>query len=722
MIDLDALYEFSPADWADLSQGTSREWLVANGLGSYASSTLIGANTRRYHGLFVAALDPPIDRWLLLSKVEEELGCGGKIYQLSTNQYRDVVHPEGYSWLTRVATYPFPTFLYHINGIILKKELFMPYGKQITVIRYELLRAHIPVSLYFHLLVTARPFHNLLRANSRAFVIDAMPQKMAMRVRGRESLDNSKVDGLPGHSVTENGANLERKRSEGEALWVASDRGYFYPDGQWCYNFQYIREKERGLDFEEDIYRPGCFTAKLREGESVALVASLEQIKQLDIETWRDETLSRIASIRKYVHGIGDSIVAFKQSDKTPDVKNENVLLRAVETLALAADTFVVQRASMNSVSILAGYPWFSEWGRDTFIALPGLALVLGRFEEARAIFRTFGQYCNRGLIPNSFLENASRNPIYNSVDASLWFINAIYEYWRYTHDTAFIKEVFGLVCGIILAYETGTAYGIHMAENGLLLAGDPKVQLTWMDAKVGPWVVTPRYGAAVEINALWYNALCIAEALAEIAGLTKEERHTFSTKAERIKATFLTHFRNSSERCLYDCLQPKEDGGFNIDASIRPNQIFAVSLPFSMLSSDQGRDVLERVWKDLYTPYGLRTLAPSHQSYRGQYQGDRWLRDGAYHQGTVWPWLLGPFITAYLNVYGRTERTVKVAEELLAPVLSHLWDGGVGTISEIFGGDFPHTPAGAVSQAWSVAEVLRVLVEKIIGYMPDKI
>lgn len=722
MINQDSTYEFSPADWADLYQGSSREWIITNGLGSFASSTIIGANTRRYHGLFVAAMDPPVDRWVLLSKVEEELSCNGKTYLLSTNQYRDIVHPEGYKYLTRMAVYPFPTFLYHVNGIVIKKEIFMPYQKQITIIRYEVLRAPSPISLYLHLLVTARPFHNLLRANSRVFVVDGAPQKMTMRIRGKESPENvlsSKTKKLLESSGYAKNDFKQMPAGTYDMLWVASDRGYFYPDSQWYFNFQYPREKERGLDFEEDLYRPGCFTAKLREGESVTVAASIEPIEKLEPLMWQKDYLDRLNSIRKSVQIPHVTVANERQTILHQSKSDKFKLSYILETLTLAADTFVVNRSSEGTTSILAGYPWFSDWGRDTFISLTGLILVTGRYKDAKSIIRTFGQYCHKGLIPNSFLENSSRNPIYNSVDASLWFIYAIFEYWRYTNDVPFIREIFGLINSIIKSYESGTAYAIKTREDGLLCAGDPQVQLTWMDAKVGPWVVTPRHGAAVEINALWYNALKIAEILSEPAGLPPEELLLFSKKADKIKKTFLTYFKNSSEKCLYDCLGQQQDGSFEPDPSIRPNQIFAVSLPFPLVVREEAQNIVERVLRDLYTPYGLRTLASSNTNYKGQYQGDRWLRDGAYHQGTVWPWLMGPFITAYLNAYGRNSRSVAVAEELLAPIISHLWDSGVGTISEIFWGDFPHTPAGAISQAWSVGEILRVLVEEILGQKP---
>lgn len=382
--------------------------------------------------------------------------------------------------------------------------------------------------------------------------------------------------------------------------------------------------------------------------------------------------------------------------------------------LVLAADSFIVKRKSTGKKTIIAGYPWFTDWGRDTMIALPGLTLVTRRFDDAREIMGTFADYCAEGLIPNSFPDSGSK-PWYNTVDASLWYFQAVYKYLEYTGNYDFIRvNIYPVLKQIVKHYWQGTRYNIHMDDDGLIWAGSEDLQLTWMDAKVGDWVVTPREGKAVEINALWYNALQIISTLAK--NFEDEDFKFYKSIALKAKENFLTHFWNPEQSSLYDVIRP----GFK-DSSIRPNQILAVSLPYSMLDFNQGEKVVNKVWQELYSTYGLRSLSPKNGSYRGHYGGPQLERDGAYHQGTGWMWLIGPFITAYRKVHEYSEESREMAERFIAPFYSHLRDHGIGTISEIYDGDWPNNPKGCISQAWSVAEVLRAYVEDVMEIKPEK-
>ncbi|HEX2926177.1 MAG TPA: amylo-alpha-1,6-glucosidase, partial [Ruminiclostridium sp.] len=376
-----------------------------------------------------------------------------------------------------------------------------------------------------------------------------------------------------------------------------------------------------------------------------------------------------------------------------------------VKKLVLAADNFIVYRSSTNAKTIIAGYPWFTDWGRDTMIAFTGLTLATGRFGDAKEILFTFSKYVEYGLIPNMFPDDGEK-PAYNSVDAALWYFEAVNSYLEYTGDSDFIKEeVYPCLKNICERFINGTIYDIGMTDDGLITAGNKNTQLTWMDAKVGDWVVTPRHGKAVEINALWYNGLMIMSKLAQ----KFEDTDVYLEPASRAKASFEKVFWNEEQQCLYDVVN--EAGS---DSSIRPNQILAVGLSYAVIEGHKARCVVEKVWKELYTPYGLRTLSQDSPQYRGEYSGDVWSRDGAYHQGTVWTWLLGRFIKAYVRVNGNTAEVRRKAQDFILPIENHMWDAGIGSISEIFDGSNPHRPRGCFAQAWSVAEILRAAVEDV--------
>lgn len=651
--------EFDHTICSDLSQASKLEWLETNGIGGFASSTITGLNTRRYHGLLVAALKPPVGRYVLLSKLEEALVLDGKRFELGANQYPGAIHPQGHLLLQSFRLDPFPVFTYRADDVEIEKSVYLVHSENTAVIQYELFGdlAGRSVELEVYPLIAFRDFHCTTHANPaiRTDVITAEGLATVMP-----------YDGLP-------------------ALHFAHAAGAIEPRGFWCYNFEYERERERGLDFREDLYSPFQLRFNLARSGRAAVIASTVAHEASEAQMLEEEELERRGRIGS--SGPGDVFT---------------------RVLASAADQFIVSRGGQNSV--IAGYHWFSDWGRDTMISLPGLTLATGRFEVARNILRAFVRSMDQGMLPNRF-PDAGEQPEYNTVDATLWMFHAVSEFLRYTGDYQFVgNELYTALAGSIAWHERGTRYGIRADFDGLLEAGQEGVQLTWMDAKVGDWVVTPRQGKPVEIQALWYNALCIMEDLARIFNEPDQAAH-YGALSARCRASFEASFWNEQEGCLYDVLGPAGP-----DRSIRPNQIFAVSLPHALLEGEKARRVVDVVEWELLTPYGLRTLSPRDPNYQGRYEGDQRTRDAAYHQGTVWPWLLGPFLTAYLKVHGRDQEVRRRANDFLDPLRNHLWQAGLGQISEIFDGDIPHCPAGCIAQAWSVAEVLRISVEDLHG------
>src|SRR5215469_18867781 len=649
----------------NLDSGLRREWLETNGIGGFASSTINGCNTRRYHGLLVAATKPPVGRFVLLSKLEETLLVNGRTYDLSTNLYPSVVHPQGFQFLTQFRLDPFPIFTFSVDGVELAKKTFMAHGQNTAVIKYELINSPgaAQVQLDLRPLIAFRDYHSLTHENG---AIDGRVDTQ------REFIRLSPYPGLP-------------------SLYLANDAVRIESTGNWYRNFEYDPERERGLDFKEDLFNPCVLRFDLNQRPTATLIASTER--------------QNVDAAEQYEQ---DEIVRRRQIAERAPVKDD-----FITSLTSAADQYIVSRSDHKSV--IAGYHWFSDWGRDTMIALPGLTLPTGRFEIARSILRTFAQHVDQGMLPNRF-PDAGETPEYNTVDATLWFFEAVRAYHAYTGDLAFVQqELYPVLADIINWHVRGTRYRIKLDTAGLLNSGEPGAQLTWMDAKVGDWVVTPRCGKPVEVQALWYNAIRTME---DLAAHTADEtgRKRYSNMAALTKWSFNRLFWNEDDGYLYDVVN-----GGPPDASIRPNQIFAVSLPYSMLSPEQAKRVVAVVQEHLLTPYGLRSLAPSDPQYRGRYTGDPATRDGAYHQGTVWPWLMGPFITAYMKVEGGSAAARVQAEKWLAPLKEHLADGGLGHISEIFDGDAPRRSVGCIGQAWSVGEILRAAAEDVCGIRPER-
>jgi predicted glycogen debranching enzyme len=656
----------------NLDDALTREWLETNGLGGFASSTIAGLNTRRYHGLLTGATKPPVGRLVLLSKLEEVLIINGQRYELSANEYPGIIHPQGHQHLKRFRLDPFPVFTYELEGLQLEKSVFMIQGENGTVIQYELRptggETGVParpaggtLTLELCPLIAFRDYHSTTHQN------DALNP----HVQSQHNVATvAPYEGLPALHFSHDGEELEAT-------------------GLWYRNFEYRAELERGLDFREDLFSPFTLRFDLSHRASATVIASTERH-----DARRAPELRRAEAKRR------KAVLAASPSDD-----------QLVQTLVTAADQFIVARGDQKT--IIAGYHWFSDWGRDTMVALPGLALVTGRTDVAKSILLEFARHVDRGMLPNRF-PDAGEQPEYNTVDATLWFFEAVRSLAEHGDTLKFIRaNLYDVLADIVAWHARGTRYGIRVDDDGLLASGEPGVQLTWMDAKVGDWVVTPRYGKAVEIQALWYNALRIMERLAKEFG---DEGGTtrYAEIAARAKHRFNQVFWNEAAGCLYDVI----DGDAR-DGSIRPNQIFAVSLRHTMLSREQARRVVEVIERELLTPYGLRTLAPGDPQYRGRYEGDQRSRDGAYHQGTVWAWLMGPFITAYLKVHGRTKNGREKAAQWLGGFREHLSDAGLGQISEIFDGDAPHRPRGCIAQAWSVSELLRAAVEDVSGIRP---
>ncbi|MDT5273047.1 MAG: hypothetical protein QOH49_5233 [Acidobacteriota bacterium] len=660
------MIEFGEEVCRDLKEATAREWLETNGLGGFASSTVAGLNTRRYHGLLVAATQPPVGRTLLLSKLEETLFVGDRRYELSANQYPGAVHPQGHQLMSRFRLDPFPVSTYRVEGFELEKSVVMLHGENTTCVRYTLRGEGAPpredgVRLAIRPLLAFRDYHSTTRENG---ALDP-----GVRV-GEGLLSVAPYEGLP-------------------ALHIAHEGGDAEIEGYWYRNFVYAEEQARGLDSMEDLFSP--FVLKFDPGAvgEVFIVASTERRDAGQAGELIRAELARRAEVLK----------ASPADDET------------IRTLTAAADQYVVARGEQKTV--IAGYHWFGDWGRDTMIALPGLALVTGRFDVARSILNEFARHVSQGMLPNRFTE-AGEAPEYNTVDATLWYFEAVRALVAYTGDSEFVRaNLYGVLREIIEWHERGTRYGIRVDVDGLLAAGEEGTQLTWMDAKVGDHVITPRRGKPVEIQALWYNALRVLEGLAREFSFADDERK-FAAMAALAHDSFNEQFWHEEAGCLYDVVN-----GHERDASMRPNQIFTVSLQHSMLSGERARLVVEAVERELLTPYGLRSLAPNDPQYSGRYGGGPAERDAVYHQGTVWAWLIGPFITAYLKANGRTPAAVGRAQSLLVPLVEHLKEACSGHVSEIFDGDVPHTPRGCVAQAWSVAELLRALVEDVQGVKP---
>lgn len=634
---------YSIETYGELSPHVQKEWILTNGLGGFASSSIVGCNMRRYHGLLCAATLPPVGRIMALSRIGEIVKIDGspELHELSINCFGQIFHPRGDKFLRRFELDETAKFSFEIDDVRIEKEVMLLWQKNVVAIRYTIDPGKHSVGLNLIPFCSLRDFHALRRKGG-----EWECEHVGNSVKVSEGM----------HSVT-----------------ISTDKGEFVREPDWWLGHILPIETERQHDDIEDLYKPGMYVFKTGTPQSITVVAAMENVTGVD---WDAELARRQAESRR---------IALPGASPT------------LNKLVRASNDFIVSRKApdgKSGVSIIAGYPWFADWGRDTMISLPGLLLANKRFEEAAKVLSVFAQYTSLGMIPNRF-DDYTSEPHYNTVDASLWFVHACFEFKRLAGDNKTFEEKLLPACRqIIQGYREGTRFNIRMdPADGLMNQGDQTTQLTWMDAKLGDIVFTPRQGKAVEINALWYHAL----------RLMGED-----VLADKVKESFVKAFWISPFRGLYDVV-----GASGKDSSIRPNQIFAASLPNSPLDEDQQRAVVEVVRRELLTPLGLRTLASSDPKYCGKYWGSRHDRDRAYHNGIVWPWLIGGFLDAYLRVNHRSTESVAQARAWLAPLIEHLnKDGCIGSISEIVDPEPPHRAVGCCAQAWSVAEVLRIAVE----------
>ena len=652
------------------AESSRREWLCTNGLGGYAAGTLSLAATRRYHGLLVAALRPPGQRVMMVAKLEVTASCGGAEWQLSCNEFADgTIAPQGYRYLESFRLEgQIPVWTWLVGDMRLEQRIWMRHGANTTYVQFTRRGGSGSLSVAIDPLCTYRDHHAQLRG--------AQPGSVAPVGNGIF---------IQAHD----GAQAYRILSAGATLRI---------DPLWYWNFRHREETARGLDDLEDLLRPATFTLSLADGESGAVVLTAEPAEPIPADAAL--ALARARELELLGHADRHS----QQPASAPGTE-------LIDRLVLAADQFIVERrdAAGNPLgrAVIAGYPWFGDWGRDTMIALPGLALATGRPLIAVSVLRTCARFVSQGMLPNRF-PDGSEVPEYNTVDATLWYFVAIHQYLAATGDQEYAASAYPVLKDMLDWHVRGTRYGIGMdPSDGLLRAGEQDTQLTWMDARVGGRAVTPRVGKPVEINALWFNAVSMLRDLAGRLGLTADQA-SHAALAARIAASFGAAFWNADGGCLYDVVDGPEGvadaGGRRRDASLRPNQLLALSLPYPLLDAGRARQVLKACTEHLWTPAGLRSLSPRDPRYCGRYGGDPASRDGAYHQGTVWTWLLGPFLIAHHRVHG----DAAAALALLGDLPAQLCEACVGQVGEITDGDGPFTPGGCFAQAWSVAEILR--------------
>ena len=655
---------FGPEICNDLAAAEQREWLVTNGIGGFASGTVAGSATRRYHGLLVAALKPPAGRTLLVGGIDELATIDGKSYALATHRWvSGAVAPQGHLAMQSFRLDGLiPVWTYRVGASLVEKRIWMRDGENTTYVHYTLSETVSPIEFDLKVLVNYRDFHSATHAGD-----------WRMRIEPVES----------GISVTAYDGAIP--------FFIRAVSASCQPQHTWYRDFYFSRENERGLDDREDQLCAVLFHARLEAGGSFTIVLSTEEDAMLDGAA----ALKNEGKRQAKVLGAAADFLKSSPGGTAP---------AWIQQLVLAADQFLSKRplpGQPNGKTVIAGYHWFGEWGRDTMIALPGLALPTGRFDVARQILLAFSRLVDGGMLPNNFPDSGAA-PEYNTIDATLWYFEAVRQYWVTTRDSATLKKLFPVLAKIISAHVKGTRYNIHVdPEDGLLCGGGPGVQLTWMDAKIGDWVVTARTGKPVEINALWINALEIMTQFAKTLADATNDYEQLSAKAKSSSARFWNVQRN----CCFDVLDAPRVGS---DASIRPNQIFAVALGVSPLSLEQQKAVVDICASQLLTPFGLRSLAASEPGYTGTYAGGPRERDAAYHQGTVWGWLLGPFALAHYRVY--KDRVAALA--FLEPLAKSIDSYGLGTLAEIFDGDAPHRPRGCIAQAWTVGEILRAWKE----------
>lgn len=670
-------YQYTQKDWTTFKEGIKREWAVTNGIGGYAGSSMIGAHSRTHQGYLIASLHAPIERYLVFSKINETATVGTRTLSFETSQHRasgKTVYTEGQKFLTSFIYDGSVHYTYETDNFSFEKHITLKRNANVCAVSYELTAGDNDCTF------TLTPLFNY-----------------------REHSESSTPDTLRFDTFTEDRTfYLVPEKNKDIAIRFQTSEGTF-SERETVYDIDMQLQIE--VDLETDgldcHYCPVDLSIAVPANttKKVSILCSIGDVNERPAPVSGTEAFS-ILEENARCHA-----ELFEKSGYHDSFANQ---------LVLASDQFLTYRESTKMMTVLAGLPWFTDWGRDTMIAFTGLTLCTKRFKEAEEILLTFARYIRHGIVPNMFPDD-NMPPLYNTVDASLWYFYAVYQYLHYNpaaEAEAFVKEqIFPHLKEIISAYEKGTDFSIYMEDDGLIHAGSGLDQITWMDVRVGDWVATPRHGKPVEINALWYNALRIMESLCE---KFDEDASAYRTRANQVKESFNAKFWDSSNQCLFDVVDGDEP-----DDHIRPNQIYAVSLPFSLLPEEQEKAVVALVEKELFVGCGLRSLAPDHPDYHGIYCGALAKRDAAYHQGTAWGFLLGGFFSAYMKVNHHSSSAVENAVHMLEPVRKHLSDSGcIGSISEIFDGDTPHNPRGCYAQAWSVGEVLRCYCEDILPYL----
>lgn len=670
-------YQYTQKDWTTFKEGIKREWAVTNGIGGYAGSSMIGAHSRTHQGYLIASLHAPIERYLVFSKINETATVGTSTVSFETSQHcasGKTVYTEGQKFLTSFIYDGSVHYTYETDNFSFEKHITLKRNANVCAVSYELTAGDSDCTF------TLTPLFNY-----------------------REHSESSTPDTLRFETFTEDRTfYLVPEKNKDIAIRFQTSEGTFSER-------KTVYDVDMQLQIEVDLETDGLdchycpvdlsIAVPANTTKKVSILCSIGDVNERPAPVSATEAFS-ILEENARCHA-----ELFEKAGYHDSFANQ---------LVLASDQFLTYRESTKMMTVLAGLPWFTDWGRDTMIAFTGLTLCTKRFKEAEEILLTFARYIRHGIVPNMFPDD-NMPPLYNTVDASLWYFYAVYQYLHYNpaaEAEAFVKEqIFPHLKEIISAYEKGTDFSIYMEDDGLIHAGSGLDQITWMDVRVGDWVATPRHGKPVEINALWYNALRIMESLCE---KFDEDASAYRTRANQVKESFNAKFWDSSNQCLFDVVDGDEP-----DDHIRPNQIYAVSLPFSLLPEEQEKAVVALVEKELFVGCGLRSLAPDHPDYHGIYCGALAKRDAAYHQGTAWGFLLGGFFSAYMKVNHHSSSAAENAVHMLEPVRKHLSDSGcIGSISEIFDGDTPHNPRGCYAQAWSVGEVLRCYCEDILPYL----
>ncbi|MGD6808266.1 MAG: amylo-alpha-1,6-glucosidase [Candidatus Bathyarchaeia archaeon] len=670
---------FSQNELSNFDDSIHKEWLITNGLGSYASSTILGINTRKYHALLVAALRPPGERTVCLSKLDEDVEVNESNYRLGANDFRNGIYPQGYLFLKQFTVSPFPTYNYVTNSVELQKTVFLPFEKNAVIALYSVKnKAGSDCKVKIFPLISYRHYH---------YVIDRQSSPVEFDQQNTDK-DLTLTFSNPSATIISQAIN-----------------GKFNASPQWIDSVYYREEENRGESSIDEGYQPGTFEFVIpkRSKKEFAITTA--------VDTNPTETKQAIKALGSTVNDIKD-LLHQAADHRLTYLSNfyDNSKINVSDELnwiLQAANDFIAKGLNEQQRFIIAGFQWFGSWGRDTFVSLPGLMLVTGRFSEARNVISDYAKYCRDGVIPN-LIDDKTGEPMYNTVDGTLWFINSVLQYLKYTDDYDFIKSrLWETFTDIIENHKKGTINGIHVDNDGLLAHGP---QLTWMDTVVNGEPYTPRAGKAVEVQALWYNTLRTVQFLAERFG-HKKLAEDYYFMAETARKSFTEKFWNAQQNCLFDVIS---DGG--PDYSVRPNQVIAGALDFNIIDKVRANQMVDFVQRELFTPAGLRTLPPNDSRYKGNYAGNREDRDRAYHSGSIWPWQTGPFTTAYLKAKGYSDVNRQYAlYNFIRPLFSNkIRSGGLGTISELYDAENPYLSRGCIAQAWSVAEPLRAYVEDI--------